>query len=281
MHLKPVVFVVAVASMAAGTAQADIRLSAGINDFGYRLIDLRPDDGMAPSIDFGNSSYYIKLSTAEGPYAGFRDNQMTGSVATKIGLLEENLSITRSVTSGRSDAEFGISGALSSHSFDWFMRGNAITSRGNAIQASLVQLEAVSGQPGLYWSMTVAPYTQVVWSGTFTLEAAQTQGKRGARYEDMNLSGGLTLLDEHREIIDGLSNFISIPRGSVDSQRKVSEIDMIFSNDSATTRHILLEGSLSGMGQAFFPVPEPGTVGMMLSGMGVLAGVVCRRRRQA
>jgi hypothetical protein len=43
----------------------------------------------------------------------------------------------------------------------------------------------------------------------------------------------------------------------------------------------LLEGSLSGMGQAFFPVPEPGTVGMMLSGMGVLAGVVCRRRRQA
>lgn len=281
MQFKLGAFAVAVAGMAAGTAQADIRLSASIDDFGYRLIDLRPSDDIAPSINFGNSSYYIKLSASEGPYAGFRDNQMKSSVATKIGLLPENLSITRSVTSGRSDAEFGISGALSNHSFDWFMRGNAVTSRSNAIQASLVQLEAVSGQPGLYWSMTVAPYTQVVWNGTFTLEAAQTQGKRGARYEDLNLSGGLALLDENREIIDGLSNFISIPRGTVDSQRKFSEIDMVFSNNSAATRHILLEGSLSGAGQAFFPVPEPGTIGMMLGGMGVLAGVVGRRRRQA
>jgi hypothetical protein len=129
--------------------------------------------------------------------------------------------------------------------------------------------------------MTVAPYTQVVWSGTFTLEGAQTQGKRGARYEDMNLSGGLTLLDEHREIIGGLGNFISIPRGTVDSQRKVSEIDIVFSNDSATARHLLLESSMSGRGQAFFPVPEPNTVVMMLSGIGVLAGLICYRRRRA
>ncbi|MDZ5458610.1 PEP-CTERM sorting domain-containing protein [Azohydromonas lata] len=281
MHFKLVTIAAAVAGMAAGTAQADIRLSARINDFGYQLTDLRPSDGMAPSLDFGNAGYYIDLNAAEGPYAGFRDNQMKGSSATKIGLLQENLSITRAVSSGRSDAAFGISGALSSRSFEWFVSGNAVTPRGNPVQASLVQLQAISGQPGLYWTMTVAPYTQVTWSGTLTLEAAQTQGKRGARYEEMNLSGGLSLLDENREIIDGLGRFIRIPRGTVDSQHNDYEIDMVFSNHSAAARHLILEGGMSGMGQSFFPVPEPNTVAMMLSGMGILVGVVCRRRRQA
>ncbi|NML16018.1 PEP-CTERM sorting domain-containing protein [Azohydromonas caseinilytica] len=265
----------AAAGLGPAAARADVLLGANFSGLDYRLTDLRPDDGSAAAMSLDGNIYSLRAEVADGPSRPGGGAPRSAYV-DKSGVFQDGMALYREVSGARNQASFGLSGSFQDGGLNMFVGGKAGNVRSSPQQSSWLLLYS---HPAFHLAMTLAPYTQVTWSGKITVEAAQTLGRHGARYEEGWIEGGAYLKSPEGEYLDAAVNSVRINPGAVDSRRSVQDIDMSFSNLSAAPRQILLYTFMSGEGKSFFPVPEPGTPWLMLCGVGVLAGTAGLRRR--
>ncbi|WP_157265285.1 PEP-CTERM sorting domain-containing protein [Azohydromonas aeria] len=265
----------AVAAASANMARADATFDVRLKDFGYRLIDLRPDDGIAPALALGPNFYNLRADVGSDscmpPYCSAQ-----GSYVHKGGQFDDGGSLFREVDFPYAEAAFGISGALASHSLEIHAQGVARNTRASRVLSSRATL---TGTPAYRVAFTVTPFTEVVWSGTLLVDLAQTLGRRGARVEVADAEGRMLLTDEAGETVEQAFFGHYLTPGQVDRRSGMQDFGLGFANAGAQSRQFTLETRFDLQGESLFPVPEPGTNWLMLGGLGLLAGVAGARRR--
>lgn len=257
-------------------AQADILLSGQLSGLGYSLIDLDPGDDQAPGISFANAFYSLDGGLREGPVLP-RADQTASSFFATLGPLPLKEAVSRSVQRPHAGVESGVSGQLADHSYASFVTAQALGDKADPTFASLVRFG--SGAP-LSLLMTLAPGTQVVWTGHLDLSATATQGRRAGRTESGHIGTTFYLReDDYSQTYDGYSDFLYLDPGVAASKSLSNDFSLTLSNTGLDFRTARLEGYLVGEAIAFYPVPEAAASWTLLCGLGVLAATVRARRR--
>src|SRR5690349_8677627 len=118
-------------------AQADIAGSVRLENFGYRLIDLNPNDGIAPALAFNDAAF----STGRGPSG---DYDLTGLVASTrrwMAPFQRFPQASRDVSAPNGWAEAALSGSVADHSYSAVVRGGALGRLDDAEFASTFSAE--------------------------------------------------------------------------------------------------------------------------------------------
>lgn len=267
MVFKLPVWMVAVAlAGVTGSARADIAFDGRLSNFGYSLIDLAPDDGIAPALTFQFQGYAIGGRVREGPW--LLNQQAPAAIDfNKIGLYDRDGTVFRGASLPNSSASVGISGAFADHSFNAFSRGRVHVDQ--SVPDFGGEYNAASLPARL--SMSLAPMTQMVWSGTLSLFGENTLGRRGARTETNDILGSVAIHNAaNTEVYEQISKGFYL-RGE-GRQRDVSDFSLVYSNLGSGWVDVGLTASMRGYGEAMSPVPEPGAHWLLLCGVGVLAG---------
>ncbi|MFP5393055.1 MAG: PEP-CTERM sorting domain-containing protein [Gammaproteobacteria bacterium] len=237
-----VVLTATLSSAPALAAHADV--SAQVSGFKIELIDLDPNDGIAPSIVFDNETFPGSTYTSEG------SGSFTGydSVFTPVG--HGGASASLSTTGMGTRAYFSESAPYGGWQTSKATRGAAFT---------------LSASTGLL------------------LTAQATLRRDRAPSVDAYSSVILTLsVDDHLPGIDG-RQYQSQEFAAADGERSHKLSAYLSTGAVAQQGYFSLEtrASLTDPGLPPTPVPEPETWGMMLVGLGLLDGAAARRRRAA
>jgi hypothetical protein len=281
--------VVALAILAASfslPAQADISARARIDNFGYRLIDLRPGDGIAPAIRFtpqGGSQVGAATFQAAEPYDlrdeetisnGFGEFQSMAVSASLLGIANARASMSGTFRLAPGDFDIVTRGALRSSADEHILR------------AFGAYAEPVNESYGQY---EVTPFTKVVFTGFVTVEARRTVA---------NTDSFLQLADAGVEI-----RYTSAPNEVGTKEVKVELVrdsDMtktikerqriVFENTTGSAASGFIGVSVGAQGEVFqvpgvnklapaSPVPEPASTTLMLCGLAVITAWARSARR--
>lgn len=223
----------------AATAHAEARAVQ------FTLIDLNPDDGIAPLLTFGDFTV--------GGYTYLRDN---GNF-----LLQDPV-----LTYGSAGISSAYGSAQASAAPDLFSSTATMTDirPRNEFQAG----------SGISRDFTLSPYTAVIWNTAGVLSVQRPDGLAGNK-AGVTLSAYFTDLQNGHQEYQTLSEEYSTDLGS-------SPFDLslrVASDAQALTGRISLQTQVNA---AIFaqPVPEPETYGMLAAGLLVI-GARLRRRRVA
>lgn len=270
-------------ALACGAAVADSRGAGAVTSVTYTLIDLNPNDGIAPSITFASS-----VSDYAGPTA-------TGYVRASTPDEDIYREYTRYGASPSSAISGGTSTAWSSTS------SSAVGVAGVGVSSMKVKGEALSTADisGVYYSAVESPLahftlsanTAVVFTATGWLTGQTTLGgdpdtgfvENGGAVLQLETrgpgQGGDTVYD--RQQADAVAWYTQGANGAVSGESKSWQ--GVLTSGYSNTNAFAVEGqfgiALSVAGTSVAGVPEPSTYAMLLAG---LAGVGCiARRRQS
>jgi len=260
-------------------AMAASSSSATLSNFRITLVDLAPDDGIAPALSFvgegeppyssfawGRASLYALPSGTElyndfyqasGPTAPFSSAQGSASHPNAVAVSSLQAAADR----------------LGPHVFS--AQGSALATAGT--QAMYYAGASAPGFISLTYAVT--PFTQVLFDGDVLLEAGVTSSDPSdqalARAElfayGQGDSGGQAASQSSRDLLD-ISADVSRPWASVSRAMGASFLN----NGSATiTGQIVVSVYVSGVSSS---VPEASALGLMLAGGVVVAGAQRRAR---
>lgn len=289
----------AVAALGAvGAAQADIHSKAKVSHFGYRLVDLRPEDGIAPGIEFltapelngqtwGVARYGLSDARFPAPNAPL---EAEDSAADAFKLFTP---MALEVSNARVGSVSRISGSVLDHSLSFVARGSLRSGAGEARRFAGTSYGAWA-EPAAVWGtdnnrFRLAPYTQVVWSGDVFMQVRTTVGSSQRVKEDAASRLLLTLGPAGEEPVAGLVRYLDVYAFKPRDKRWEGSFSMALSNDGAETMTgalqltvgvggFLRDMAAPGFAPAVSPVPEPRAWALMLCGLGMVA-VAARRRR--
>lgn len=264
------------ATALAGTVSS----TATLSNFRITLVDLNPDDGIAPALSF--------VGEGEPPFSSYAWGRATlRSLADGSELFNDYYQIS-GPTAPFSDAAGSSSNpnavAVSSleagadrlgpHTF------SAVGSAGAPLgmQASYYAGAAAPGYINLTYSVT--PYTLVKFDGDVVLEAgvvsSDPSDQSSAKAELFAYGqGGLTPSQSSRDLL-GISADMSQPWSTVSRAMSAS-----FLNDAGGTITGQLVVSVYVSGMATSAVPEASALGLVLAGGGVVGAAGARRQRRA
>lgn len=224
---------------AASTAAAQSTASASINNVNYQLIDLNPYDGIAPSITFGG------LPAAANVV-------LYGDTGYSIPVLSDG-----SLTYG----PISISNAS----------GSAFAEIQEASGASRVEIFSNSGFGASLteFSFVLSPNTRLIFTGDASVSAVTDPAGGNASataYLQVGFSneGGTTDVFNRSTLLSTDGDRSGHLLALIDSGAMAMNGTYAFATDSEAS-------SLAA------PIPEPASVGMLLAGLGVLAGLQRRR----
>ena len=260
-------------------AQAEVRGSAHLLNFGWSVVDLDLNDGVAAGVTFNPQSFESYLNAgvsmrgqdAHGdplPYTTAQSRRWSGNA------LFTNASRSLSLPGTQGAAAMG--GQVASRGYTFRMDGQG--SRESAEARDYSSFEAGSR---LESSVLLAPNTALVWTGQLSLSIEKTGVGAGMRHER-----GQAHLSMHMESEDPIfeTSYLTVlntfgrPPGRLSHEES---LNFVFSNYNPYEIWATFEMSVGTYGYSSAnPVPEPGTVGLMLAGVGVV-GVAARRGRRA
>lgn len=278
---------------AAGTAGAAVNAQLNLEDFGWTLVDLRPGDGIAPGVTFDDSRFNSRLvasaqqtmTDANGrplPYSSdLRDRYIGKGV-----LFPWQQVAAGTATSGAYARQ---SGYLGSNDYGFELVGRAANAfEGHEAYLSRFDARTVPASSSFAGAIVLAPYTALVWTGQLSMRLEKSGHGGQTVYERAVSAFSLRMLDAEGRRVGG--SFVRLDtQGHADGvleHDQALRFSMI--NRSGTALAGTLEGSLrvggyTAMNPVFAPavaaVPEPGAVGLMLAGVGVV-GMAARRRRR-
>ena len=257
-------------------AQAEVRGSIQLLDFSWSVVDLDPNDGIAASVtmnpDFA-SALRAGVTTlgvdGQGdplPYATALSRQWLGNVP--FANLHRNLALPGSQASAR------MGGNVFTGSYDFVVNGQGSRAAGPAqAYSGFAAGGSVSG------SLLFGPYSGLVLTGRVSMSVEKTGSGPGMRHERVESRFGVSM--ENEDIIDWVDYGFELDTYGRAPGRLAREetFRLTFSNlntfETPSTFYV-------GMGlegySSLTPVPEPGAVGLMLAGVGVV-GFVARRRK--
>ncbi len=289
----------ALAALTSGAAQADVSAFAGVLNFGYRLIDLNPDDGIAPGIELlpfaattsGSSraaSRYIYLNR---PLFGGTDLQGEDYAVDDTQMFSPMLSTQ--IDGPGLHADTRIAGSLAERSLSYsasgFLHYDAPTAddrRGSGFSAVSVPAAALSGSGATAFRLT--PFTQVVWSGDMLLQVEGSVGRSGDTSESVYAFFNASVRNADFESLGDFSQALSMVLNAPGRDQLSMAMSLSFSNAGAGSAigyfdtTAVVEGNLQQFSSTGIPpVPEPGTAALMLCGLGLVAGTALARRHRA
>lgn len=249
---------------AVGTAHAAASASASIGTVSITLIDLDPLDGIAPSLTFSGESSQSSGYVGD-PYA--YDFMSASGFYTPTSALASS-------TTGWSSGSTSANGATSS------------TMLYGSTASGVYNYSNSSGYS--YGQFTVTPWTLVILTTSYDVEAMTTIGTDGVNYES---SQGGAQLEMNIAGQDGweyhlISRYVS-------ASHMWDGIGYVPTSDAASGQMTLsvanvAETEVSGSfyayaytsaGSSIAAVPEPGTYAMLLAGLAGIGTMVRRRRR--
>ncbi|NHZ82458.1 PEP-CTERM sorting domain-containing protein [Massilia sp. CCM 8695] len=266
-------------------AHAQVRAEGSLSNFSYTLIDLLPNDGIAPSLSIvtpqgyaGGASVFGSLSQSDSVEPWFDDarSQFTApydrdlavGLATSVGTARASLTGT----------DF--------HS----LQLHTVASTAGTPAAS----RHAKGQSGLnITEFVLSPGTRVSFFADFTGSALITpEGEAHQAFRDYAEIQARVSLNANIQNRPGeyvyVSNFINREawNGHPGESPASERFSLTLDNKSAFSADLSLKYDLHATVQALkatevppTPVPEPATTAMLLAGLALVAGAVRRRRK--
>jgi hypothetical protein len=258
---RPLVAVLAAAlALGATTSGASALTSVQLSDFQFRLIDLDPNDGIAPSID---------LSAYPGSRAYAGGNLDQGSSVFGPAL------ITASYESGFLELA-SITGNLASGGSATTLATVGDFPRNYRVAESTIIL----GVPDATSLFTLSPRTELVISGTVDMRASTSQVDGFTGFAQGVAEFALSTAPIGFNDFDRAFAIINADGDSDRSQQ--SDLSVALSNTTDASMqggfyvHMSSDASVFPFSTA---VPEPGNLPLMLAALGGMASMVRGRRR--
>ncbi|NML16589.1 PEP-CTERM sorting domain-containing protein [Azohydromonas caseinilytica] len=281
-RVSPLALAAVLAAMPFG-ARADATASLRLSDFGYSLIDLDSDDGITPAVSFDARSF--RASVSASAVEQFRDaNGQPDSVSrtdswnAHFTLFPE---IGRSASLPGASSSSVLSGSVAEHSYGAVLEGRARNGRGDGLFRTEFRAEAEPANGSFrligIQALSLTPFTELVWTGQLDLDSQSARRLPGMRYEASGARAELGLFDAAGRLIDGFEAQTQSSSGSGPDTRQL-DIRLSFANATDAVAHGHLASNLSVSGVTYLPIPEPGTPGLLLGGLGLLAWALRRRQ---
>ncbi|MDM5177817.1 PEP-CTERM sorting domain-containing protein [Massilia sp. DJPM01] len=267
-------------------AHAQVRAEGSLTNFSYTLIDLLPNDGIAPSLSIvtpqgnaGRASVSGSLRQFDTVEPWFDDDRSQSTALYNRGL---NVSLATPVGTAR--------GSLTGTDFH-SLQLHTVASTTSTPAASRM----AAGKIGLnITEFVLSPGTRVSFFADFTGSASVTlpEGEVHQAYQDyaeIKAQGSLNANIQNRpgEYVY-VSNFTNLEAwNGLPGESPASErFSLTLDNQSAFSADLRLQYDLHATVQAMkarevppTPVPEPATTAMLVAGLALVAGAVRRRRK--
>ncbi|WP_157271041.1 PEP-CTERM sorting domain-containing protein [Azohydromonas aeria] len=267
-------------------AWSDTSATAALTNFGWRLVDLNPDDGIAPALSFNDAPWFtgVGANAAEGPWPdGVSLPPQSANASRSYGAYFSRFpQLAREAATAHASAAVMLSGDVAAQTYSAVASGQSRNTRADPLfSSSFFANYIVNSQaplPGLP-PMTLTPFTAVVWSGELLLQASTTLPIRGNRFEQAGANAVLELRDRAtNERLASFSEFIATRRYRAESVSRALPLSLTWENATASAATAWFDTRLTAYGNSFQPVPEPGTWALTLCGVALLAGVARRSR---
>lgn len=269
------------------SAQAQVRAEGSLSNFSYTLVDLLPDDGIAPSLTIARPSGNVGGSGASGSASQHAEFEpwFVDSRNQQTNLYKRDVAIDIGNRAGASSAS--VSGTdFSSLQLRTMTSTTSIAaaSRAGTASASSYITEFVLS-PGTQVSFFADLYASTVT----TLPAGNVLRENARTYTSFSLDA--TAQDGWRKYA---SNFIDIiasngtyPNSPPTTASASERVSLTLGNDSLFSSKLSLYITLNSTVDVYDaspvtpnPVPEPATAAMLMAGLALVAGAVRRRRKR-
>jgi hypothetical protein len=268
-----------------GVAWADVSAHASITGLGYRLFDLRPDDGIAPAISFDlDYSRALQRAVAIEGHVPNGEPLLRGQVWKELSWVAPFQFFPqerRAVETPNAAASARMGGSLLDGSYALVAEGHAHNTLDDPDFVSRFAASSVASDSSQVSSnvraFSLTPFTQVIWSAHVSLDAATTLGKRGGRFEEASASVLMEVYDAARQPVDLFQRTLSVPAYRPKHLSERWDIELGFVNVGTAVSYGFVNTGVNVAGNAFLPVPETGTAWLMLCGLGVVGGALRRR----
>lgn len=235
------------AALLCGHAAAS-SVEAKISDIQLALIDLKPDDGVLPSFDLsgGGPNYSSAYLSSEGPHGNWSDFKQSFLATVSTGSLVGQDHGFTGVAPTELQVHLGNAGPSGTRI--WF--GGATTYRGNT-----------SGSP--INGLTLAPFSALHVTALASLTLVRTDGD----WVNTSFTASYATAADQKWVFEVLD---SDQYGAGDlSITRQTPIDFLISNATANPLQVAVGFSVNGITQT--AVPEPGTIGLLLGGLAIVA----------
>jgi hypothetical protein len=257
-------------------AHAEVRGSLQLLDFGWSVVDLTPNDGIAASVTFDGQSFESSLRAGVAmrgvdgkgeplPFGTSLSRSWAGNVAFP--------NASRALTLPGSQGSAHIGGNAAGGSYDFVLQGQGSRAAGPAqAYSGFAAGSSVTG------NIVLAPNTELVWTGRLSMSVEKTGSGAGMRHERVQARFGMHMESEDPIFWEDYDMDLDTYGRAPGRLTHEEQLRFVFSNISP---YVVPATFQMGMGLEAYssmnPVPEPGTVGLMLAGVGVV-GFVARRR---
>lgn len=261
--------VCALALVCSTQGQAAVTASAQLSDLSFSFVDLRPDDGAAPSLDFVGGSSFL-LSTAESSGVPGRDARLHGTVA--FADLDARIRVGTVHTSAFIDDGGGEPWAGAVLYADGHIGDAANKTR--AFSSAVLSHSGSSSVPVMFLS----PYTQLEVQVSVVLSVSKTAGPfdgagyevavatagvalRGPRFDNGNMASLSLQLHDPAQSLSRTATFSAFARNATDQPMPL---------------HFYVRAAVDGRSTVQV-VPEPATWALWAAGLGAMGWRLRRR----
>lgn len=272
----------------AGPAWADSRARLELEDFGWSLVDLRPGDGIAPSVTFDTSRMdNLMVARLRETYAGADGQPLPNGTDVMFRRVGQQQFFPRGsvyafpgngsavASQGNNDRDFGVN-----------LFGLARNTAGDGVLVNRFDARTVPVSSSFVGAIVLAPYTRLVWTGDLRMELETSGGERV--HEGALAAFRMRMLGADGQRLGGWSTRLDTEGQAPGTLVREQSLRFALTNASGTALASTLEVSMRVSGYTsqnpvFAPavaaVPEPGALGLMLAGIGVV-GMAARRGRR-
>ena len=279
----------ALLGIGAAPVRADTRAGAVLSHFGYSVVDLTPDDGVAGGVDFLSERFATntRASTIQrvpGPGGGPPpDFQWTHVYDDWNGAGQFFATDSRSARQGSTQASVALSGDVHAAGFGAVLEARATRARRDGLYAHDAWASAQPAWPSYgplddRFMVVLAPHTALVWSGQLRLDVEKARRSAEARHERAFTGASLRIWDRYGEELAAWGAGLDTKDRAPGLVSQAVDLHLTWANATGDVAQGQVLFSLAASaGSSVGAVPEPGPVALMLAGMGVV-GVVARRR---